>query len=191
MSRGSMGKLWFSGWRPSLQKEALLPQHCSAWKLRFQAVHGSYSCSKLDVGLQRSCVVEKVTGTFQQSHSLVALGAPCPPLLDTEDSVGASGRCVPQDCTKQCMSPGLCKSTLTHFKQPAHPRTASNSWGSESPPNHLRFCLGNRAVKVSGVPVCPWALTLGSHWPWALQVYCNQGHNIVLHFHQLLQNKNS
>lgn len=45
-SRGSVGEPWLSKWRSPLRKEALFCQHCSAWKLRPQAVHGSYSCSK-------------------------------------------------------------------------------------------------------------------------------------------------
>lgn len=45
-SSRSVGELWLTRWRSLLWKETLLCQHCSPWKLRPQAVHGSYSCSK-------------------------------------------------------------------------------------------------------------------------------------------------
>lgn len=45
-SSRSAGELWLTRWRSLLWKETLLCQRCSPWKLRPQAVHGSYSCSK-------------------------------------------------------------------------------------------------------------------------------------------------
>lgn len=102
-------------------------KHCYA----STALHGSSglklymghtAVAKLDFGLQRSCVLAKVTGMFEQAHSLVALAAPCPPLQDTEDSVGPSGRHISQGCMKRCTSPGLCKRTLTHLKQTCTPQ---------------------------------------------------------------------
>lgn len=149
MSRGSVGELWLTGWRSPLRKEALLCQRCSAWKLRPQAVHGSYSCSKAWLWLTKIPCSGKSCRDIWASPQPGCTGSSMPTTGRTQKTqrvppAGTSLKAIWRDAQAQ----DFAKRPWPISNKPAHPRTASSSWGSQSPPEHshrapvgLEHCL--------------------------------------------------
>lgn len=75
---------------------------------------GHRAAAKLVFGLQRSHVLAKATGVFEQAHKQVELAAPRPPQQDTEDS-GSLHQAHHSRLYEETLKPNLCRET--HLKQ--------------------------------------------------------------------------